>query len=74
MVGVIETGHCVSWIKDRGFGFIRSDETGWDVFVHFRAFMDRRFQELSPGTRVSFRRVAGREPGQEQAADVSILD
>ncbi|PKN40953.1 MAG: DUF1294 domain-containing protein [Deltaproteobacteria bacterium HGW-Deltaproteobacteria-18] len=35
------TGRIVSWNEERGFGFVRPDDGGDDVFAHISAFRDR---------------------------------
>ena len=38
----------------RGFGFIKSSETGEDIFVHYSAIEDATGMGLQDGDRVSF--------------------
>ncbi len=45
----------VKWFNDaKGFGFIQRDETGEDVFVHFRAIQSEGYRSLKEGQRVEF--------------------
>ena len=61
----------VKWFNsDKGFGFIEQ-ESGPDVFVHFRAIASEGFKTLAEGQKVSF----DLEQGQKgpQAANVTTL-
>lgn len=40
--------------QDKGFGFIRNDETGEEVFVHFSAIMTDGYKTLNEGQKVSY--------------------
>lgn len=40
--------------KERGFGFIRHDETREDFFFHASELVNISFKDLVPGDRVSF--------------------
>jgi cold shock CspA family protein len=31
----VYTGTCKHWVQDRGFGFIKRNDNGPDVFCHF---------------------------------------
>jgi cold shock protein len=63
----------VKWFDaEKGFGFIRPDNGGADVFVHFSAITMDGFKVLDEGQRVGF----DTEPGRKgmQAANVQPLD
>ncbi|GDY25612.1 MULTISPECIES: cold-shock protein [unclassified Agarivorans] len=60
----------VKWFNEKkGFGFI-SQESGADVFVHFRAILGDGFKSLEEGQKVAF----DVEDGQKgpQAANVEV--
>lgn len=59
-------------IKDRGFGFIREDETENEYFFHRDSCVDDNFELLSEGNRVSF--TEGKSPKGLRAADVTLVD
>ncbi len=50
-----EHGALVTWVPDRGFGFIRPDEGGDHLFVHM---FDLMGGDPAIGARVSFTRIA----------------
>ncbi|MGY5452853.1 cold-shock protein [Agarivorans sp. MS3-6] len=61
----------VKWFNEKkGFGFI-SQESGADVFVHFRAILGGGFKSLEEGQKVAF----DVEDGQKgpQAANVEVV-
>jgi len=51
------TGTVVRIIRDRGFGFIRPEPEGEDIFFHASAVADGRFDALEEGVRVEFEQV-----------------
>jgi CspA family cold shock protein len=64
-------GTCVGWKDDRGFGFIRPDGGGGDVFVHMRDIVNA--DALSQGARVTFEIVDDERRGKPRADRVRVL-
>lgn len=65
-----ETGVCISWRHDKGFGFIKS-ETG-DLFVHAKSCdLPENARNIRVGTKVEFKRETG-EKG-DSATEVSAI-
>jgi cold shock protein len=59
----------VKWFNEsKGFGFIRPDEGGDDVFAHFSAIKMNGFKTLQEGQKVKFDIVAG--PKGNQASNI----
>lgn len=56
-----KTTGVVKWFnEEKGFGFIEQ-ESGPDVFVHFRAIVDEGFKTLAEGQKVSFEVTQGQK-------------
>jgi CspA family cold shock protein len=65
----------VKMISERGFGFLKKDGGGPDVFVHASTVQEEHLipWPLQVGARVSFE-VATRGNGRQQACNVRLLD
>lgn len=64
-----ETGTVQRFMDDKGFGFIKPDKGGKDVFVHFSAIGGAGFKTLQQGQRVEFDIVE--DPKGPRAANVT---
>ena len=62
----------VKWFDPKkGYGFIETDDSGQDVFVHYSAITSEGFRTLCEGQTVQFERVDGKRG--PQAENVSII-
>ena len=59
----------VKWFNDaKGFGFIKPDDGGEDLFAHFSAINSQGFKSLAENQRVTFDVTTG--PKGQQAANI----
>ena len=62
----------VKWFNDaKGFGFIKPDDGGEDLFAHFTAIKGQGFRTLKEGQKVSFEVTSG--PKGKQASDIQAV-
>ncbi|HEY8599314.1 MAG TPA: cold shock domain-containing protein [Thermomicrobiales bacterium] len=60
---------------DKGFGFIRPEDGGQDVFFHASSVQDTTFDQLREGDRVEFTAGADpRNPSRTRAESVRLVD
>ena len=67
-----ETGTVERFMDEKGFGFIKPDRGGKDVFVHHSAINGSGFKSLAQGQRVEFDLV--QDPKGPRAENVSPLN
>lgn len=65
----------VKWFNaEKGYGFIKNDDGGDDLFVHFSSIHANGFKTLEEGQKVSFSVEADpRNSSKMRAADVEVL-
>jgi cold shock protein len=68
----VATGILKMFNADRGFGFIKPDEGGNDVFVHVSAAEQAGIQ-LQQGMRLGFDQETDRKTGKPRAANLRVL-
>ncbi|PPQ19247.1 cold-shock protein [Bradyrhizobium sp. AC87j1] len=62
----------VKWFNStKGYGFIRPEDGGPDVFVHISAVEKAGYTTLEEGARVSYQLTAGRS-GKMSAEDLRV--
>lgn len=66
-----ETGTVERFMDDKGFGFIKPDRGGKDVFVHHSAISGTGFKTLAQGARVEFDLV--QDPKGPRAENVDVI-
>jgi CspA family cold shock protein len=67
-----ETGTVERFMDEKGFGFIKPDAGGKDVFVHHSAIEGTGFKSLAQGARVEFDLV--QDPKGPRAENVRAID
>ncbi len=64
-------GQIVRLVRDRGFGFIRS-EVGQDVFFHRSELQDASFDTLQGDEQVEYEMGRDERSGRERAVNVRV--
>jgi CspA family cold shock protein len=61
----------VKWFNpEKGYGFIRPDDGGKDVFVHVSAVQQSGLRSLQEGQKLTFDVVADKRTGRSSAANL----
>ena len=58
---------------DKGYGFIKPDDGGRDIFVHITAVERAGLQSLNEGQRVSYEIEADKKGKEPKAADLHLV-
>jgi CspA family cold shock protein len=66
----LATGKIKNWNDDRGFGFIKADDGGADVFVHISEFERAGLSVPGQGDHLSFDIETDRKTGRPRAVNV----
>jgi cold shock protein len=69
----MQTGTIKNWMVDRGFGFVRPDQSGPDIFVHVKN-VEGRPSELFCGDRVQFDIGTNPRSGKPEAQNVRVVE
>jgi len=67
----VATGTIKKWVDDRGFGFIRPEGGGDDVFVHIKEFEMARLGIPNEGDRISYSVEPDRRTGKPRAVNLT---
>jgi CspA family cold shock protein len=63
----------VKWFNStKGFGFVKPDDSGADVFIHISAVQKAGLQGLDEGQRISFDTEDNK--GRKAAGNISLID
>src|SRR5947207_2755572 len=66
-----QTGSIVKYFEDKGFGFIRPDNGGKDVFFHISRLTDGAASDLVPGSKILYE-VGMDRTGKTAASSVRV--
>jgi cold shock protein len=69
----VPTGILKTFKADKGFGFIKPDDGGPDVFVHVSAAERSGVHQLHAGMRLGFDEETDRKTGKPRAANLRLL-
>jgi CspA family cold shock protein len=68
----VDTGSVVTYFEDKGFGFLRPDNGGRDVFFHISRLNEGQATDLTPGARVIYELGMDRS-GKMAASSVRVV-
>jgi CspA family cold shock protein len=71
----MSSGKITRLVRDRGFGFIQTEDSKEEVFFHSTSLTDGGFDGLREGQSVEFQiQPDTRDPKRTRAADVKVTD
>ena len=65
------TGSIISFKKDKGYGFIRPEDGGDNVYVHISALQAVGIDQVAPGQRLTYELLS--ENGKISAVTIKLL-
>lgn len=71
-MGAAETGSVVTYFEEKGFGFLRPDGGGRDIFFHISRLNEGQASDLVPGARVIYELGMDRT-GKMAASSVRVV-
>ncbi|WP_297327246.1 cold-shock protein [uncultured Bartonella sp.] len=69
-----QTGEVKFFNNDKGFGFIKPDDGGADIFVHISAVQASGLTGLNDGQKVSFETEPDRRGKGPKAVNITIVN
>lgn len=64
----------VKWFNEKkGYGFIKRDSNGRDIFVHYSAIQANGYKSLREGERVEFNVIDDERGRGEKAVEVKVV-
>jgi CspA family cold shock protein len=72
MIDQAQTGSVMTYFEEKGFGFLRPDGGGKDIFFHISRLHEGEATQLVPGTKVAYELGMDRN-GKIAASSVRIL-
>lgn len=66
------TGSIISFKEDRGYGFIRPQDGGDNVYLHVSALQAAGIEKVEPGQRLSYELLS--EKGKVSAVNIALLE
>ena len=64
------TGSIISFKEDRGYGFIRPQDGGDNVYVHVSALQAAGFEKVAPGQRLTYELLS--KDGKVSAVNIKL--
>ena len=65
------SGSVISYKEDKGYGFIRPQEGGDNVYVHVSALQAAGIDKVTPGQRLSYELLS--KDGKTSAVNIKLL-
>jgi CspA family cold shock protein len=65
------TGSVILYKEDKGYGFIRPQDGGENVYVHISALQAGGIEKLTPGQRLTYELLS--KDGKTSAVDIKLL-